>query len=196
MAPYVFTTFPRASTLLHKDPRFCSYFLVQTEPGADPRDVCAAIQRDLPELDAYPASEYSRISRDFWVRPTGIGLSFGAATVLGLIVGLVMVGGTHGIVLDRKAEFAALKAMGSSEWQLLSLLANQATFLALIGSVFGLLGVAVAQHYFSTPRAPIETPLWLTAGSVALVFVISHGAAVLPYLRIRRIDPLFVLQGS
>ena len=102
--------------------------------------------------------------------------------MLGLIVGLVMVGQTpHGIVLDRKAEFAALKAMGSSEWQLLSLLANQATFLALIGSVFGLLGVAVAQHYFSTPRAQIETPLWLTAGSVALVFVISHGAAVLPY---------------
>ena len=29
---------------------------------------------------------------------------------------------------------------------------------------------------------------------MALVFVIAHGAAVLPYLRIRRIDPLFVLQ--
>jgi putative ABC transport system permease protein len=197
VAPYVFTTFPRAATLLHKDPRYCSYFLVQTQPGADKWAVCDAIEQTIPELDAYPADEYSRISCDFWMRRTGIGLSFGAATILGLIVGLVMVGQTlHSMVLDRKAEFAALKAMGSSEWQLLSLLTTQAMFLALVGSLMGLACVAVAQHYLSTPRAPIETPLWLTGGSVGLVCLICLLAAVMPYLRIRQIDPLFVLQGS
>lgn len=197
VAPYVFTTFPRAATLLHKDPRYCSYFLVETEPGADTTAVCRAIEHSIPELDAYPAHEYSRISCDFWMRRTGIGLSFGAATILGLIVGLVMVGQTlHSMVLDRKAEFAALKAMGSSEWQLLSLLCTQALFLALVGSLLGLLNVAVVQHYLSTPRAPIDTPLWLTGGSVALVCLICLAAAVMPYLRIRQIDPVFVLQGS
>jgi len=197
VAPYIFTTFPRAATLLHRDPRYCSYFLVETEPGRDPWAVCRAIEQNLPEVDAYPASEYSRISCDFWMRRTGIGLSFGAAIVLGLIVGLVMVGQTlHSMVLDRKAEFAALKAMGCSEWQLLSILITQAMFLALVGSLIGILNVAVAQYYFSTPRAPIETPLWLTAGSVGLVCVICMLAAVLPYLRLRQIDPLFVLQGS
>ena len=197
VAPYVFTTFPRAATLLHRDPRYCSYFLVETEPGRDPRSVCQAIEENVPELDAYPAVEYSRISCDFWMRRTGIGLSFGAATILGLIVGLVMVGQTlHSMVLDRKAEFAALKAMGCSEWQLLSLLTTQAIFLALVGSLVGIAQVAVAQHYFSTPRAPIDTPLWLTAGSVGLVCLICLLAAVVPYLRLRQIDPLFVLQGS
>jgi putative ABC transport system permease protein len=131
------------------------------------------------------------------MRRTGIGLSFGAATVLGLIVGLVMVAQTlHSMVLDRKAEFAALKAMGCSEWQLLSLLGTQALFLALVGSLIGIVNVAVVQHYFSTPRAPIDTPLWLTAGSVGLVCLICLVAAVMPYLRLRQIDPLFVLQGS
>jgi len=197
VAPYVFTTFPRACTLLHKDPRYCSYFLVSIEPGTDASKVCQAIHQAIPDVDAYPAAEYSRISCDFWMRRTGIGLSFGAATILGLVVGLVMVAQTlHSMVLDRKAEFAALKAMGSSEWQLVSMLASQATFLALTGSVVGLACVAVVQYYFSTPRAPIETPLWLTGGSIGLVFVICLLSAALPYLRIRQIDPLFVLQGS
>jgi putative ABC transport system permease protein len=197
VAPYVFTTFSRAGSLLHKDPRFCSYFLVKTEPGADAQAVCTAIMTRVPELDAYPAAEYSRISQDFWMTRTGIGLSFGAATILGLIVGLVMVAQTlHGMVLDRKAEFAALKAIGSSEWQLLNLLTTQATFLSLVGSLVGLGCVALIQHFISSPRAPIETPLWLTSGSLALVYVICLLAAVIPFLRMRRIDPLLVLQGS
>jgi putative ABC transport system permease protein len=159
--------------------------------------VCAAIASRVPELDAYPAAEFSRISREFWMTRTGIGISFGAATILGLFVGLTMVAQTlYGMVLDRKSEFAALKAMGGSEEQLLSLLATQATFLAQAGSLVGLASVVLVQHFFSTPRAPIETPLWLTVGSVGLVFVICWLAAILPYLQIRRIDPLFVLQGN
>jgi putative ABC transport system permease protein len=197
VAPYVFTTLPRASTLLHKDPRVCSYFLVQVQAGADAQSVCSEINRCVPDLDAYPAAEFSRISQEFWMTRTGIGISFGAATVLGLIVGLVMVGQTlQSMVLDRQAEFAALKAIGSSEWQLLCLLITQASFLALVGSVAGLAGVAVVHYFFSSPRAPIETPVWLTSGSILLVFFICWLAAVLPYLRMRRIDPLFVLQGS
>jgi putative ABC transport system permease protein len=197
VAPYVFTTYSRATTLLNKDPRYCSYLLVQLAPGADPQSVCDEIHRCVPELDAYPAAAFSRISRDFWMTRTGIGISFGAATLLGLIVGLVMVAQTlHSMVLDRQAEFAALKAMGCSESQLLALIGTQALFLALVGSLVGLAGVVVIHHIFSTPRAPIEIPLWLTGGSLLLIFAICLAAAVLPFLRIRRIDPLFVLQGS
>ena len=197
VAPYVFTTLPRAAEMLHKDPRVCSYYLVKQRAGADAEAICREIKRRVPEVEAYPAAEYSRISRDFWMTRTGIGLSFGAATILGLIVGLVMVGQTlHSMVLDRRAEFAALKAIGGSESQLLTLIVVQALFLALAGSLLGVGCVALLQFFFSTPKAPIETPLWLTSGSVALVFAICLLAAVLPYLRIRQIDPLLVLQGS
>jgi putative ABC transport system permease protein len=197
VAPYVFTTFSRAAAMLHKDPRYCSYYLVQIRPGGDAAAICGEIRRRIPELDAYPAAEYSRISRDFWMTRTGIGISFGAATILGLVVGLVMVGQTlQSMVLDRKAEFAALKAMGGSESQLVTMFVVQAFFLALTGSLIGLAGVALAHYGFSTPRAPIQTPLWLTGGSVLLVFAICLVAAVVPYLRIRRIDPLLVLQGN
>jgi putative ABC transport system permease protein len=197
VAPYVFTKYERASELLAKDPRHCSYFLVKVKPGADVDAVCREISARTPDLEAFPAATYSNISRDFWMTRTGIGISFGAATVLGLIVGLVMVAQTlHSLVLDRQAEFAALKAIGGSQPQLLTLVAVQALFMAVVGSLLGLVTVAAIQYSISSPRAPIETPLWLTGGSVLLVSSICLLAAFLPYLRIRAIDPLLVLQGS
>lgn len=197
VTPYVFTTFSRATQLLHRDPRHCSYFLVRVEPGADVEAVCQQIRERIPDLDAYPAAEYSRISQRFWMMRTGIGLSFGAATVLGLIVGLVMVGQTlQSMVLDRRAEFAALKAMGATHGQLFRILAAQSTFLALLGGLVGLAGVMLIHQTFSTPRAPIETPWWLTGGSLGLVTLICWLAALVPFLHLRRIDPLLVLQGN
>jgi putative ABC transport system permease protein len=102
----------------------------------------------------------------------------------------------HSLVLDRQAEFAALKAIGGSQPQLLTLVAVQAFFMAVVGSLLGLVVVAAIQVTLSSPRAPIETPLWLTGGSVLLVTSICLLAAFVPYLRIRAIDPLLVLQGS
>lgn len=197
VTPYVFTSYEQALLYLRKDPGHCSYFLVKLAPGVDPKLACRNIEKRIPELDAFPAAEYSRISREFWLTRTGIGISFGAATALGLLVGLVMVGQTlYASVLDRIAEFAALKAMGASDRQILTLLSVQAIFMAIVGTLLGLGVVAALHQAANTPRAPIEIPLWLSAGSFGLVLSICLLATLLPYERIRRIDPLTVLQGG
>lgn len=197
VAPYVFTSYDEALKFLGKDPRSCSYFLVKILPGQDPDQVCQRIMRQIPELDALPAPLYSQISQQFWLTRTGIGLSFGAATLMGLMVGLVMVAQTlYASVIDRVSEFAALKAMGASDRQIFWLLGIQAVFMAIVGSLLGLVVVAVLQRFASTPRASIEIPLWLSAGSFVLVLAICVLAALLPYERVRRIDPLSVLQGA
>jgi len=38
-------------------------------------------------------------------------------------------------------------------------------------------------------------PWWISIGSCVLVLVICLVAAVLPYVRIRRLDPMMVLQS-
>ena len=56
---------------------------------------------------------------------------------------------------------------------------------------------AVALHAIANrPRASIEIPLWLSASSFVLVTAICLLAALLPYQRVRKIDPLSVLQGG
>ncbi len=196
VAPYVFTTYDRAAAYLRKDPELCSYFLVQLEPGVDPLAVCEAIRRRVPDVEAYPKEEYSRISVDFWMTRTGMGISFGAATLLGLLVGLVMVGQTlYAMVLDRLEEFGTLKALGANEGQIYSMLLVQAFTMTVVGSAIGLGLVAFIQDACSSPKAPIVIPAWLSLGSCCLVLAICLIASLLPYMRVRKVDPLTVLQS-
>jgi ABC-type antimicrobial peptide transport system permease subunit len=76
-----------------------------------------------------------------------------------------------------------------------SILIIQALTMATAGAVLGLGCVAGIQNTFSEPRAPIVIPWWLSLGSCVLVSVICLISALLPYLRIRKIDPMMVLQS-
>lgn len=196
VTPYVFTTYERALKFLNRSADRCSYILVQLEPGADAQAVCAGIKQRLPEVEAFPKSTYSRISVNFWMTRTGLGISFGAATLLGLFVGLVIVAQTlYALVLDRLPEYGTLKAMGATEGQVFSLLVTQALSMATVGSALGLAMVALMQQRFTTPKAPIVVPWWLSLGSCALVLLICLVSALLPYIRVRKVDPVMVLQG-
>ncbi len=196
VAPYVFTTYERAAAYTGKDIEHCSYILVDLEPTADPDAVCAAIRNRLPDTDVYRKDDYASLSIDFWMRRTGLGISFGAATLLGLIIGLVMVAQTmYAMVLDRLAEFGTLKAMGATLRQILTILLVQAMVLASVGSAAGLIVVAVIQSTVHSPHAPIVIPWWLSIGSCLLVTAICLLSSLLPYMRIRRLDPLFVLHA-
>jgi putative ABC transport system permease protein len=196
VAPYVFTTLDRAASYLEKPLDACSYFLVQLEPGADAHRVCELIHERVPHLDAQPRDEYARMSTEFWMTRTGLGIIFGLATQLGLLVGLVMVAQTlYASVLDRIGEFGTLKAIGAKESQVYRILLAQALMLAALGSIVGLGVVAVVQHYFSSPRTTILIPLSLSLGSCALVLVICLVSSLLPYLRVRKVDPMMVLRS-
>jgi putative ABC transport system permease protein len=196
VTPYVFTTIDRAAEYLDRPNDEASYFLVQLAPGADIDAVCATIKERLPEVEAYSRNEYAQLSIAYWMQRTGLGISFGAATALGLLVGLAIVAQTlYASVLDRLAEFGALKAIGAGELQIFSIVLTQAFALALVGSALGLATVMVVQTLCSSPRAPIEIPWVVSGGSVLLVVGICLAASTLPYVRMRAIDPALVLQG-
>ena len=194
--PYVFTTLEQAASYLRRPSDACSYILVKTRKGADAESVCQDIMRRIPEVDAFPSAVYARKSIDYWLTRTGLGISFGAATLLGLLVGLIIVAQTlYASVLDRLSEFAAMKAMGAREGQIYAMLLVQAITMALAGSLLGLETVIFVQGTFSTPHAPIVIPWWLSLGSCGLVVIICLVSSVLPYLRIRRVDPAIVLRS-
>ena len=63
------------------------------------------------------------------------------------------------------------------------------------GTALGLGMVALVQSGFNTPRTPILVPWWLSLSSCILVVIICQFSSVLPYLRIRKLDPQMVLQS-
>ncbi|MEE2937379.1 MAG: ABC transporter permease [Planctomycetota bacterium] len=196
VTPYVFTTYDRAVDIADGDPSMASYFLIRVAPGIDRESVCEEIRRRLGDVTAMTSEDYAATSVKFWMTRTGIGLSFGAATALGLLVGLVMVGQTlYAMVLDRINEFATLKAMGSTEREIVLLLTAQSALVAVVGICIGLVLTFVIKAILSTPRAAIDIPVFLYFTSAVLVLSICLLASTLPYVRVRSVDPHSVLQG-
>ncbi len=195
VTPYIFTTIDRATKYTGKDPSDCSYFLVKVHPGCDPKEVCREIESRLPFAQALTSREYADVSIHFWTTRTGIGISFGAATVLGIIVGLVMVAQTlYAMVLDRVTEYATLKAIGAKEWEIVTVLFGQSTGIALFGIGIGLVLSVLLQLLFDTPRAPINLSWSLALFSSIGIYVMCLLASALPYLRIRAVDAHSALQ--
>ena len=196
VAPYIFTNHQRSAELTRTDAAMTSYFLVKLGPDADQSQVCNEIRNRLSEVSVMPTDKYASTSVNFWMTRTGIGLSFGAATLMGLLVGLVMVGQTlYAMVLDRINEFATLKAIGSSEKEIITLLAAQSSAVAIVGIAIGTLISMLLQFLLSKPRTEISISWQLYLASSLLVFVICIFSSALPYLRVRRVDPHSVLQG-
>lgn len=196
--PYIFTTLDRAR---HRyaagvPAEGCSYFLVKAKAGVDPKELSQRIRQRIPTLDAYDRQTYSWMCMEFWLTRTGIGISFGLAAVLGLLVGLAVVAQTlYASVNERIKEFGTLKALGADDPRIARFLLAQAIATALLGAMLGLSSALFIARVMSTPRAPVVLTYPVAAGSVALVVLVCLIAAWLPYWRIRRIDPASVLRN-
>jgi putative ABC transport system permease protein len=194
--PYLFTTVETARRLSNITPGHCSFFLVKARAGEDTTRLQATLQKRVPDAVVYTPQEFAAISQDYWMKRTGIGISFGASTLLGLLVGLMMVGQSlYALALDHVEDFATLKALGAEDRHVFRVILLQSLAIATTGSLAGIAIVLAIRQFWSSPLAPVEIPPQLVALAVVFVFVICLAASLLPFIRIRRIDPAVVLQG-
>lgn len=194
--PYLFTTFETARRMANIAPGACSFFLVKLWPRADRERVMAAIRRRVPKAAVYTPGQFARVSQDYWMRRTGIGISFGASTGLGLLVGLMMVGQSlYALALDHLDEYATLKAIGAEDHHICGVIVSQSLAIAGAGSLGGLAIVLAIRGLWNSPLAPVEIPSSLMGLAVMMVVVICLASSLLPYARIRRVDPAMVLIG-
>jgi putative ABC transport system permease protein len=194
--PYLFTTFRTAQRMAQVTPGACSFILLKLRPGENRDRVLTAVRRRVPKAAVYTPQEFACISRDYWMKRTGIGISFGASTALGLFVGLMMVGQSlYALALDHLDEYATLKALGAEDRHVCGVIVMQSLAIAAVGSLGGLAIVGAIREFWNSPLAPVEIPPSLMALAVAMVVVICLAASLLPFVRIRRIDPARVLMG-
>lgn len=194
--PYLFTTLETARRISNISADRCSFFLVKALPGADISKLREQVHQLVPELVVYTPSEFAGSSQDYWMKRTGIGISFGASTVLGLLVGLMMVAQSlYALALDHLSDYATLKALGAEDRHVCGVIVFQSLTMAIAGSSVGILAVLVIRECWSSPLAPVVIPPTLIGLAVLFVFAICLAASLLPFARIRRIDPAVVLQG-
>ena len=146
--------------------------LITLRAGADPKKVQAQLSAILPEdTKVLTRAEFIEWERDYWARHLPIGFIFNLGSVLGLIVGVVIVYQIlYTDVTDHLREYATLKAMGYRDRHLFLVVLEEAAIL----SFFGFLpGYVIAQVLYKIAESKALIPVEMTVGRLVTVAMLT-----------------------
>jgi putative ABC transport system permease protein len=178
--PYVFTTYDRALSFAPQERKMLSFVLVQPKPG----------------LGAFTSDEFFLHTIQWYVRNTGIPISFGTVVVLGVIVGIAIAGQTFYLFIHENLRFmAALKAMGAKTGTLARMVFLQAFAVGFVG--YGL-GVGIAAIFGFGVLKGGEPPFYLpwqvlVFTGIVIIFICCF-SALIGLLKIVRAEPAVVFK--
>jgi putative ABC transport system permease protein len=101
----------------------------------------------------------------------------------------------YALALDHLSDYATLKAIGAEDRQVYRIIALQSLAVATGGSIIGMSIVFVIRRFWDSPIAPLVIPPEVQIAAIVLVMLICVASSVLPFRRLRRVDPAVVLQG-
>jgi putative ABC transport system permease protein len=192
---YAFADFDFARQLLHTDVDQSSLILVGLEPGADARKVTRDLQRRVTSERVATRAEFRATLVDYMVTKTPIGVVLGSSTVIGLLVGFVMVALTmFSAVLDNLREFGTLKALGATTLDLVGLLWVQALVYGVLGSIIGAVLVGRVASATRSAQIAMQLPPVLLLGVAGIAIVMCVIASSVAVLRVRSIEPAMVFR--
>ncbi|MFM7613669.1 MAG: FtsX-like permease family protein, partial [Synechococcales cyanobacterium] len=146
----------------------CQDFLSSNRdrPYGLPKDICV-LSKD----------EFMEFERSYWANGTAIGFIFTLGAAMGFIVGTVIVYQIlYTDVMDHLAEYATLKAMGYTNFYLLSVVFQEAFILSILGYFPALL--LCIGLYDLTNKATF-LPIFMTTERALVVLLLSISMCVI-----------------
>ena len=146
---------------------------VQLKPGVDVNLALEKIKSKLANKDIMVVSKEQFIAREkrYWNTRTTIGFVFAFGTVMGFIVGTVIVYQIlYTDVSDHLPEYATLKAMGYTDIYLLVVVFQEALILAVIGYLPGL---SMAIFFYSNIARVTGLPIAMTAARAIQILIMT-----------------------
>lgn len=193
--PLVYTTYSRALQVAPPDRRMTGYVLVRCRAGADVQEVASRIE-ERTGLDARTPAEFEERTMGYVLEKTGILVNFGFTILLGFVVGVLAAGQTfYMFVLDHLRHYAALKAMGASDWMLVRMVAVQLLVVASVGYGIGLGGAALTGLLAEGSGLAFQMPWQVPVLGLAAILICAAGAGTIALLRVLRVDPALVFKA-
>ncbi len=211
--PYVWTTYERALQYVPSQRKMLQAVICAPREGVSLEQAVADIQR-VTGLKAFVNREASfgefwaqrgggktdnfNISTVWWyVKNTGIPISFGTTVIIGLLVGMAVSCQTfYSFVLENMRHLGALKAMGASNGTLCMMLIAQAFTVGIIGYGIGLLGTAgFAMGAMKNEQPPFYMPQFVPFAALTVVLGICTLAALMGIWRVSKLEPAMVFRS-
>jgi len=195
-SPYIFTDYRNGHRYSRFNPSQITYVLVRVAEGHQVKDVCAAINKQVANVDAFTTEEFSSLTRKYWMLSTGAGAALMLTAILGFVVGMIIVAQTlYATTMDHLQEFATLKAMGAPDSYVNRVLLVQACLSAVLGYT---LGIGICYALIESQRysdAAISVPLGWGLSIFLVTICMCIGASFISIRKIMRIDPAVVFRG-
>ncbi|MGH7998751.1 MAG: ABC transporter permease DevC [Brasilonema sp.] len=146
--------------------------LIRLKPGADAKTVAQVLTNYLPkDIKVFTKQEFIDYERYYWESGTAIGFIFTLGTIMGFIVGTVIVYQIlYTEVADHLAEYATLKAIGYTQNYLLMVILQEAIILAILGY---LPGFAITMFLYNRARDATLLPVFMSLNRGVMVFILT-----------------------
>ena len=195
-APYVFTTFKNAQnfTLLREDQTV--FILVRAAPGADMKELQRDLESRVHGVDVLTTSQFSNMTRSYWMFTTGAGVAVLLAALLGLVVGIVVVTQTiYATTMDHLREYGTLKAIGAPNSYVYRVILQQAAMSAVMGYALGISVSLFIVHGSEQGGVAILLPWPMAALIFALTLLMCGIAAAVSINKVIHLDPAMVFRN-
>lgn len=146
--------------------------LIDLQPGSNVDQVVQELSQLYPnDVKVLSKAGFVKFERNYWETSTTIGFIFTLGTMMGFIVGMVIVYQIlYTDVSDHLAEYATLKAMGYKSRFLYSVVLQEAFILAALGFIPGF---ALCLGLYNMVRNATALPMYMTMDRVITVFVLT-----------------------
>lgn len=146
--------------------------LLKLKANTDIQQVRSALQARLPkDVLVLTLDQLTTREKNYWANGSPIGFIFGIGTLIGFIVGLVIVYQIlYSDVSDHLPEYATLKAMGYSDNYLISVLVQEALILAVLGFLPGFM---LSTGLYLVTKSATLLPIGMTLSRALLVLVLT-----------------------
>jgi putative ABC transport system permease protein len=136
--PVIYTTYSRATQYAPAQRNVLSFVLVKVKPGENIKVVAKRI-RERTKLAAYTRDEFIDISVNYYLKNTALPINFGTSVLMGFLIGAAVAGQTFfNFTMENLRYFGVLKAMGTSQRTLVTMILSQAGLVGFVGYGIGL----------------------------------------------------------
>lgn len=146
--------------------------LVKIKPNENIEQTARAIKADLPkDIRVLTHDEFVEFEKNYWQKNTAIGFVFTLGTIMGFIVGSVIVYQVlYTNVSDHLAEYATLKAMGYKDRYLLGMVFQESLILAVLGYIPGF---AITLGLYDLTKKATSLPMAMDFGRGLIVLILT-----------------------
>ncbi len=191
-----YVTYTHALSIIPPQRNTLSYVLVKAQPGENPISLAARIQ-ERTGLRALDAATFSQVTRNYFVRVSGVVSRIGFMVGIGVVVGACVSGLLLFLFTNENARYyATFKALGAESKTIVLMVVAQALLSGVVGYGLGVGASSLIGLTVKSPAMPYHLTTWTLGFTAVTVLFVTVASAALSAMKVIRLTPARVFAGA